>query len=151
MNFRRYLVLAAMVVFGAVGDVCLSRGMKNIGSISLAHSMQLIPAVFNPWVALGIAFLLVFFVAYSTALSWADLTYVVPATSLGYVLIALLSQFVLHENVTIMRWLGILLVSGGVGIVAGGPALTKRHAAEEVSAEPATASRFNAAAEGSNG
>ena len=71
MNFRRYLVLAAMVVFGAVGDVCLSRGMKSIGAISLAHWPQLIPAVFNPWVALGIAFLLVFFVSYSTALSWA--------------------------------------------------------------------------------
>src|SRR5205085_6146353 len=70
VNFRKYLVLAAMVVFGAVGDVSLSRGMKNIGAISLAHWIQLIPAVFNPWVALGIAFLLVFFVFYSTALSW---------------------------------------------------------------------------------
>src|SRR5437868_5801149 len=135
-----------MVVFGAVGDVCLSRGMKSIGAISLAHWPQLIPAVFNPWVALGIAFLLVFFVSYSTALSWADLTYVVPATLLGYVLIALLSQFVLQENVTLTRWLGILLVSGGVGIVAGGPALTRRHSAESAAASTS----LGAAPEGSS-
>ena len=126
MTLRRYLVLAAMVVFGSIGDVCLSRGMKSIGAISLAHWLQLIPAVFNPWVLLGIAFLLIFFASYSAALSWADLTYVVPATSLGYVVIALLSQFILHENVTLTRWLGILLVSAGVGIVAGGPSLTHR-------------------------
>ena len=151
MNLRRYLVLAAMVVFGAVGDVCLSRGMKSIGAISLAHWVQLIPAVFNPWVALGIAFLLVFFVSYSAALSWADLTYVVPATSLGYVLIALLSQFVLHENVTLMRWLGILLVSGGVGIVAGGPALTKRHVTGRAPAEQPASGGLSAITEGNNG
>ena len=151
MNLRRYLVLAAMVVFGAVGDVCLSRGMKSIGAISLAHWVQLIPAVFNPWVALGIAFLLVFFVSYSAALSWADLTYVVPATSLGYVLIALLSQFVLHENVTLVRWLGILLVSGGVGIVAGGPAVTKRHVTGRAPAEPPASGGLSAITEGNNG
>ena len=137
MTFRRYLVLAAMVVFGSVGDVCLSRGMKNIGAISLSHALRLVPAVFNPWVMLGIAFLLVFFVAYSAALSWADLTYVVPATSLGYVVIALLSEFFLHENVSLTRWLGILLVSAGVGVVAGGPSLTHRGHAHSAAELPA--------------
>jgi drug/metabolite transporter (DMT)-like permease len=58
------------------------------------------------------------------ALSWADLTYVLPATSLGYVLLALVAKFALHEEVSPLRWLGIALISGGVGFVAGGPALT---------------------------
>ena len=149
MTFRRYLVLAAMVVFGSVGDVCLSRGMKSIGAISFAHSLQLIPAVFNPWVMLGIAFLLVFFASYSAALSWADLTYVVPSTSLGYVVIALLSQFFLHEHVTLTRWLGILLVSAGVGIVAGGPSLTSHEPAHK--AAEALAGPLDHSAEGSAG
>lgn len=126
MTLRRYLVLAAMVIFSSMGDVLLSRGMKSTGSISFDHLPHLITAVFNPWIGLGIIFLLGFFAAYSTALSWADLTYVLPATSVGYVLVALLSQFFLHEKVTTTRWLGILLVSCGVGIVAGGPSLTKR-------------------------
>jgi drug/metabolite transporter (DMT)-like permease len=145
MSLRRYLILGGMVVFGAVGDVCLSRGMKGIGSVSLSSLYQLIPAVFNPWVSMGIVFLLAFFVSYATALSFADLTYVIPATSLGYVLIALMSQFLLDENVTVMRWIGILLVSGGVGVVAPGPSLTKRRRSEIMP------TNFSTAPEGSNG
>ena len=59
------------------------------------------------------------------ALSWADLTYVLPATSLGYVLLALVAKFLLHEQVSPMRWLGIALITGGVGFIAGGPELTE--------------------------
>ena len=146
MTLRRYLILGGMVVFGAVGDVCLSRGMKGIGAVSVSSLYQLVPAVFNPWVSVGILFLLGFFISYATALSFADLTYVIPATSFGYVLIALMSQFLLDENVTVMRWIGILLVSGGVGVVAPGPSLTKRRRQQELM--PTT---FNTAAEGSNG
>ena len=82
-------------------------------------------AILNPWVALGIFFLLGFFAAYMTALSWADLTYVLPATSLGYVLLALIAKFFLHEQVTTLRWLGVGLISAGVGFVTQGPALTR--------------------------
>jgi uncharacterized membrane protein len=59
------------------------------------------------------------------------LTFVLPATSLGYVLVALLSKFFLHENVSTSRWLGIALISAGVGFVARGPALTKPEALQE--------------------
>ncbi len=59
------------------------------------------------------------------ALSWADLTYVLPATSVGYILLTLIAKFVLHENVTWTRWLGILFISAGVGFVTQGPALTQ--------------------------
>ena len=58
------------------------------------------------------------------SLSWADLTYVLPATSLGYVLLAIIAKFALHEQVSLTRWLGILLISAGVGFVTRGPALT---------------------------
>lgn len=102
----------------------LSHGMKQAGNISLSHLQNIILALLNPWVAVGILLLLAFFAAYMNALSWADLTYVLPATSLGYVLLALAAKFVLHEQVSPLRWLGIALISGGVGFVAGGPALT---------------------------
>jgi drug/metabolite transporter (DMT)-like permease len=124
VNLRKYLILAGVVIFGPCGDLLLSRGMKAIGAISFSNFHQLFGAVFNPWVATGICFLIVFFVSYLTALSWADLTYVLPASALGYVLIALLAHYCLHENVTVVRWLGILLITGGVGFVAGGPVVT---------------------------
>jgi drug/metabolite transporter (DMT)-like permease len=125
VTFRKYLVLAGVTVFAAAGDSMLSHGMKQTGSISVNHLQGVIFAVLNPWVALGILLLLAFFATYMTALSWADLTYVLPATSLGYVLLALVARFVLHEHVSPLRWLGIALITGGVGFVAGGPELTK--------------------------
>jgi len=124
VNFRKYLVLAGVSVFAAAGDSMLSHGMKQTGSISIHHLQGVIFAVLNPWVGVGILLLLAFFATYMTALSWADLTYVLPATSLGYVLLALVARFVLHEDVSPLRWLGIALITGGVGFVAGGPELT---------------------------
>src|SRR5437879_13901719 len=105
----------------------LSRGMKEVGSISLSHIPDVVLAILNPWVALGIVLLLAFFAAYMTALSWADLTYVLPATSLGYVLLALIAKFVLHEQVSALRWVGIALIAVGVSFVASGPELTHSH------------------------
>jgi drug/metabolite transporter (DMT)-like permease len=124
VTFRKYLVLAGVTVFAAAGDSMLSHGMKQTGSISVHHLQGVILAVLNPWVAGGILFLLAFFASYMNALSWADLTYVLPATSLGYVLLAFVAKFALHEQVSPLRWMGIALISGGVSFVAGGPALT---------------------------
>ena len=131
MSFRKYLVLAAIVLFGACGDTCLSYAMKKAGPVGATDIAHLVGLVFTPWVALGIVLLIAFFASYMSALSWADLTYVLPATSLGYVLLALLARFLLHEQVTVTRWAGILLVSLGVAIVTRGPSLTTRAEAEE--------------------
>lgn len=125
MTFRKYLVLAGVSLFAAVGDSLLSYGMRHVGNVSLHHVASLLLAITNPWVALGILLLLGFFACYMTALSWADLTYVLPASSLGYVLLALIARFALHEHVTVTRWLGIALVSSGVGFVTRGPELTR--------------------------
>lgn len=124
MTFRKYLVLAGVTAFAAAGDTMLSHGMKQTGHISIHHLQGVVLAVLNPWVAVGIVLLLAFFASYMNALSWADLTYVLPATSMGYVLLALVAKFALHEQVSPLRWVGIALISGGVGFVAGGPSLT---------------------------
>jgi drug/metabolite transporter (DMT)-like permease len=124
MTLRKYLVLAGVALFGALGDVALSHGMKRVGAISLERWTEAFTALANPWVILGILLLLAFFAAYLTALSWADLTYVLPATAIGYVLVALLSVWLLNETVTVMRWIGVVLVSAGVGFVARGPEIT---------------------------
>jgi len=126
VNLRKYLVLGGVTIFAPVGDSLLSYGMKQVGNISLHNIHSLFFAMTNPWVALGIVMLLGFFASYMTALSWADLTYVLPASSLGYVLLAFIARFLLHEQVSLTRWLGIALVSAGVGFVTTGPELTGR-------------------------
>ena len=147
MNFRKYLVLAGVAIFAATGDAMLSQGMKQTGSISLHHLSTLVAAVVNPYVAFGIVLLSGFFITYTNALSWADLTYVLPASSLGYVLLALIAKFLLHEHVSVSRWLGIALISAGVGFVAAGPVATSRGGTRPAGLQPEQAAETSKAAE----
>jgi len=124
VTFRKYLVLAGITVFSTAGDSLLARGMKELGNVSLDNLSGLLLAILNPWVTAGILLLLAFFACYISALSWADLTYVLPATSLGYVLVALIARFGFHEEISPTRWLGIALIAAGVGFVAAGPSVT---------------------------
>jgi uncharacterized membrane protein len=124
LTFRKYLVLAGVTVFSTLGDSLLARGMKQVGGVSLHDIPGLLFAILNPWVAVGILLLLAFFASYMSALSWADLTYVLPATSLGYVLVALIARIGFHEEISLTRWIGIACIAAGVGIVAAGPSLT---------------------------
>jgi drug/metabolite transporter (DMT)-like permease len=124
MPLSRYLVLLAVAAFAAVGDFFLKQGMSRVGEIHLSRAQQAVAAVFQPMVAIGIFFLIGFFACYLTALSWADLTYVLPATGIGYVFMALLARFVLQEHVSAARWMGIFLITCGVGFVAQSHART---------------------------
>jgi drug/metabolite transporter (DMT)-like permease len=122
---QRYLVLLAVVLTASFGDTLLSHGMRQVGPVSLDHLELLLIALKNPWVISGIVLLIGFFASYLTALSWADLTFVLPSTSISYVIVALLSRFWLHEQISFYRWLGIILIVCGVGFVANGPSLTE--------------------------
>lgn len=126
LSARQYLILLSVAICAPLGDTCLSRGMSGLPAVSLGHPLTLIGAVFTPWIALGIALLIGFFASYLTALSWADLTFVLPATAFGNVIVALFARFWLHEAISLERWAGIALITLGVGFVAHGPSLTER-------------------------
>ena len=80
--------------------------MKRLGPVSLGNPDALLAALRTPWVLGGVLLLLVWTACYLTALSWADLTFVLPATSLAYVAVAFLSRFWLHEQISPARWVG---------------------------------------------
>ena len=122
---KKYLVYLSIMCFGGTGDVLLKRGMQDLGPVSLHNWTMLVGAVLNPWIAIGICCLIGFFSSYLTALSWDDLTFVLPSTAFGYVVIAFLSRFFLHEHVSPWRWAGVLLISCGVGWVTRGPSKTQ--------------------------
>ena len=126
LTLRQYLILAMVAVCAPFGDTCLSRGMTQMPAISVAYPGALIAAVFAPWIGIGIALLIAFFASYLTALSWADLTFVLPATAFGNVFVALLARFWLREPISLERWAGIALITVGVGFVAQGPSRTER-------------------------
>ena len=126
LSARQYMILGLVSVCTPLGDSCLSRGMTRMPPVTIAHPVALVAAVFTPWIVLGIALQIGYFASYLTALSWADLTFVMPAAGLGNVVIALLSRFWLHETISLERWAGIVLITVGVGFVANGPSLTER-------------------------
>lgn len=113
------------MIFGSVGDAFLARGIKRGGSIDFHHVTRLLSALSDPFVILGIASLLIFMSSYMHALSFADLSYVLPATATSYIVMVLLSIVWLHEQVSPQRWTGVAFIVLGVGVVAGGPSRTE--------------------------
>ncbi|MCL5670483.1 MAG: EamA family transporter [Acidobacteria bacterium] len=123
LRTKTYVLLALMVIFGSSGDVLLSRGMKKLGGLDAwsFHGVLhfFINAFTNGSVWLGIAMLLLFFISYLLVLSWADFSYVSPASAVGYVLVAVMGYFFLGEYVPPVRWLGVALICVGVFLVGG--------------------------------
>ena len=115
------VVLVVAIVSQAVGNVFLTRAMKLItnpvaGGDDLLSTI--LRAITNPTLWLGTALLIVFFVLYSAALSWADLSFVLPATAFGYVLNVAAGHYFLSESVTPARWAGSLIITLGVFLVS---------------------------------
>jgi len=125
LTIRKDLVILRIVLFGSMGDAFLARGMKHAGSIDIHHVAKVLSALASPFVIVGIFFLLVFMSSYMTALSFADLSYVLPATAISYVVMVLLSIVWLHEQVSPRRWAAVAFIVTGVGLVAGGPSRTE--------------------------
>ncbi len=112
-------ICAAVVVFSNVfGNFFLKRGMPA----TLATPLDYLAVLFRPPVALGVLLLIVWLLSRMALLSWADLSYVLPVTAVGYVLVALAGKFLLHEQITVKRWAGIGLIVAGVALVSGGTA-----------------------------
>ncbi len=128
LHGKTFFLILLMVVFGPFGDVFLSKGMKRIGGVeswepaSLAH--RFIQTFTDVYVWLGIGSLLLFFICYLLVLSWADYSFVQPASAVGYGVVALLGFLVLGEAVTPMRWIGVLVICVGVSLVGHTPPRT---------------------------
>jgi len=116
-------ICAVVVVFSNVfGNFFMKRGMPA----QLNGPLDYIAVLFQPWVALGVVLLIVWMMSRMALLSWADLSYVLPVTSIGYVLVAVVGRWLLHESITNTRWAGIALIMVGVALVGGGAPRTER-------------------------
>jgi drug/metabolite transporter (DMT)-like permease len=121
-------VLIIAIVAQAAGDVFLTRGMKAIASLDasgggLSESLSQVShvafqAMQSPMIWIGTLLLIVFFVLYSAALSWADLSFVLPATAFGYVLNVAAGYYFLNETVSSRRWAGAVIITLGVLFVS---------------------------------
>jgi drug/metabolite transporter (DMT)-like permease len=115
-SLRTPLFVAIVISGDLVGNVLLRAGMR--GSTALP---AIVHALLYPWVLVGVLLLIVGVVAQLALLSWADLSYVTPMTSIGYVLTALAGKLFLHEPLAAARWAAIFLIAAGVALVSSTP------------------------------
>lgn len=127
---RTLVVLFISTMAGTLGDVCLTKGMKSIGEVDTLNPAGLfkigIQVFTNQYIWLGIFTLLIFFGLYLVALSWADLSFVVPVTAFGYVLNAFFSWQLLGESISPLRWIGTSIICLGVAVVTHTEHRTKK-------------------------
>ena len=117
LELKTRIFTAIVVLTNVLGNSFLSRGMQSVGELLSLSPLPYIRALFHPWVALGVSLLIVWLLSHMALLSWADLSYVLPVTSIAYVLVALVGRFLLHEHVSPARWVGITLIMAGVTLV----------------------------------
>lgn len=128
MPLKTRILLAVVIVANAFGNVALGYGMRAVGDIAAFSPVDLVASgatsLANPWVLLGTCLLVIYFAAHTVVLSSVDLSYVLLVTSVGYVLVAILSASLLDEPITASRWIGTVLIGLGVGVVGSTPAST---------------------------
>lgn len=118
---KTVIVMLLAVTAGTVGDILLTKGMKELGDISAMNLRGMLSAALqaltSPKLVIGTAMLAVFFFLWLAVLSWEDLSVALPMQALNYVLVAFLSQYFLGEVVTPLRWAGTVLVCIGVILI----------------------------------
>jgi len=116
------LMIALVVLGGSVGDVFITKGMKQIGEIATLNVRELLRiagrTLANKWFLVGVWFMAVSFFSFLAVLSWADLSLVLPATSISFVITTIGAKLYLRETISPVRWAGILLVCIGVALIS---------------------------------
>ena len=119
---KKFILLSLLALTQVLGDICLSRGMKQFGEIAtftpLIIGQVLIHLFTNPWIWLGVAILLISLSLYLTAISRLDLSYVLPIHASTFVLNAYFAWSILGEHISRTRWTSTLLITIGVAVVS---------------------------------
>jgi uncharacterized membrane protein len=117
---KTLVMVFVMMVCATTGDSLLKHGMTQIGPVSLNHAglfeaFRL--AMTNATIWYAILFLVGFMLSNMTVLSWADYSYVMPASAIGYAAVTFVGMALLGETVSPRRWIGVALICVGVFLV----------------------------------
>lgn len=118
LQLKTRMFTALVVLSNVLGNFSLTWGLRRVGGALGISPLAYIEVLFNPWVALGVSLLILWLLSHMALLSWADLSYVLPVTSMGYVLAAVVGRVFLHEQISWTRWAGILFIMLGVWLVS---------------------------------
>lgn len=120
MSFAPILV-SICILFSAAGQIMMKFGMGQVGEITTVRQLFNFGTVFsmltNPYVVAGILCFASMIVLWLAAMSTLDISRIYPITSLVYIVIAIAALIFLKEDISLLRWGGILLVMGGCFLV----------------------------------
>ena len=115
------ILFSLIVVAGTGGELCVSRAMKTVGEVKdfrpLAIARVILRALRSGWMWAGVGMMALAFFSLLGALSFLNVSFVVPVTALSYVAGAGGAVLFLGERVSRQRWMGVLLVAVGVTLV----------------------------------
>jgi drug/metabolite transporter (DMT)-like permease len=114
---KTYFVVLLFLALRAVGNSSMAWGMKQVPERMAMNPALYLRAMLNPFVALGVAALILALLTRMALFSFADLSFVLPVTAVGYVIMAFLGKALLHETVTGRRWLGTVFIFAGAALV----------------------------------
>ena len=116
--WKTAIVSLVVIATNVFGSYCLTRGLRTVGVIQSWSPLPYIFAFRNPWVSVGVVFMIGWLISRLALLSWADLSYVLPVTAFSYVLTAIVGAVYFNERVNRVHWIGISLITLGVTLVA---------------------------------
>jgi uncharacterized membrane protein len=117
LTFKTRLVTLVVILSQALGNWSLAWGMKHDAANMAFSPIAVLRTVFSPWIGLGIVLLILWLLSRLALLSWADLSYVLPVTSVSYVISAILGKYSFAERISAARWAGIALIVAGTALV----------------------------------
>ncbi len=107
--------------FEAAGVILLGKGLKQIGEVQSYNVQEIMSllkrGVTNGCILLGVLSLTIFFVGLLMLMSRADVSFIWPLTSLGFVITTIAAGFVLKEEVSGLRWVGVMFIMLGAGVI----------------------------------
>jgi len=120
-----WLTVLLVVFSDAVANIANRQGMKQVGEMTVCRPQQVLPLLrrllTNRLLGLGILFMAIAFFLFLALLSWANLSFVLPATSIGYAVNTLGARFILREKVTAHRWIGTVFICVGMMLISLSP------------------------------
>lgn len=115
---KAILALSLALICAGIGNLLLSKGMQMVGSFDTSQGAILFPyfvSTFkNPWVVVGVLLEIVYFGLWLWVLSLAELSWALPMHAIEYIFVAILALFLLGEEISLERWIGIFLITVGV-------------------------------------
>lgn len=114
LRWKTPLFLVLLIFSNLAGDVCLKFGLRESGNLLMQSPWVYVHALFTPLVGVGVAFYVIRLFTQMALFSWADLSYIIPITSVGYALAAVAGLLFFGEFISSIRWLGISFIVFGV-------------------------------------